>query len=403
MTESKQLSPLAFGLTSAGVLSELYPKESDFSRIDAAVSEDERWMLRAFRVGMRTLGLPSPNPTVGCVFVKDGKELATGSSNAFGLAHAEVAAMHTLSDQSLLRGSTAYVTLEPCAHHGKTPPCLDALVAAGIARCVIALRDPNPLVAGRSIEAMRTKGIVVTENVLANLARAWHQPFITHITEKRLFVALKWAQTLDGCLCDDNRGSQWISGAEARTYTHWLRQRYDAVAVSAQTFLHDKPQLTVRDVPSWVKPRQPLRVVLDLGGRIAALPTPSGGTKLIHVKPGPTAFRSLGPQQAELYVASQDGDLTPILRQLASDEVSHFHGKPLQSLLIEAGPNLLASFLSQKAFDLAHCYISPAFLGTKTLSLASLLPSRAIGALTRSPVVARANLGHDTLLEFAPF
>ncbi|WP_035840931.1 bifunctional diaminohydroxyphosphoribosylaminopyrimidine deaminase/5-amino-6-(5-phosphoribosylamino)uracil reductase RibD [Allgaiera indica] len=228
-------------------------------------------MRLALALGRRGRGNCWPNPAVGCVIVRGGRILGRGWTQPGGRPHAEVVALTQAG--AAARGATAYVTLEPCAHHGKTPPCAEALVAAGVGRVVTALSDPDPRVAGRGHAILRAAGIAVTEGQEADAARRDHLGFLTRVTEGRPMVTLKLATSLDGRIATADGESQWITGAEARRHVHALRLAHDAVLVGGGTARADDPLLTVRGLGA---AHQPVRVVaargLDLpgAGRMAA-------------------------------------------------------------------------------------------------------------------------------------
>lgn len=211
-------------------------------------------MRHAIALGARGLGQVWPNPAVGCVIVRDGRVLARGWTQPGGRPHAERMAL----DQCDARGATAYVSLEPCAHHGKTPPCAEALVRAGVARVVTALTDPDPRVAGRGHAMLRASGVDVAEGVEAAAARAVNTGFLLRVTEGRPMVTLKLALSLDGRIATRTGESRWITGPDARRAVHALRAQHDAVLVGAGTLRADDPDLRVRDLGV---ARQPVRVV----------------------------------------------------------------------------------------------------------------------------------------------
>ncbi len=221
--------------------------------------EDLRFMAVALRLGARGLGLVAPNPAVGCVLARDGVIVGRGWTQPGGRPHAETEALRRAGEAA--RGATAYVSLEPCSHHGKTPPCADALIAAGVVRVVAALRDPDPRVSGRGLERLRAAGIAVTDGVCATEAAGVNRGFLLKIDEGRPMVTLKLATSLDGRLATHTGESQWITGASARAYGHLLRRRHDAVMVGSGTVLADDPQLTVRLPGLEVPP--PVRIVVD--------------------------------------------------------------------------------------------------------------------------------------------
>ncbi|PZR00885.1 MAG: bifunctional diaminohydroxyphosphoribosylaminopyrimidine deaminase/5-amino-6-(5-phosphoribosylamino)uracil reductase RibD [Cereibacter sphaeroides] len=220
-------------------------------------------MRHAFGLGARGLGRTWPNPAVGCVIVKDGRVVGRGWTQPCGRPHAEVRALAQTGEAA--RGATAYVTLEPCAHHGHTPPCAEALIAAGITRVVTALHDPDPRVAGRGHAMLRAAGIDVAEGVGATAARIAHEGFLRRVTLGLPAVTLKLATTLDGRIATASGESRWITGSEARRQVHALRLCHDAVLVGAGTALADDPDLTVRDMGT---SHQPIRVVFDTSLRL---------------------------------------------------------------------------------------------------------------------------------------
>ncbi len=219
---------------------------------------DARYMALALQLGRRGMGRVWPNPAVGCVIVTHGRIVGRGWTQDGGRPHAETVALAQAGEDA--RGATVYVTLEPCAHHGKTPPCAEALIAAGVARVVIAVGDPDPRVAGRGIAMLEQAGIVVETGLLADQARADHAGFLSRITAARPFVTLKLAGTLDGRIATASGESQWITGPEARRAVHMMRARHDAVLVGAGTLRADDPALSVRGLGIT---RQPVRIVVS--------------------------------------------------------------------------------------------------------------------------------------------
>ena len=219
---------------------------------------DARYMALALQLGRRGMGRVWPNPAVGCVIVTHGRIVGRGWTHDGGRPHAETVALAQAGEDA--RGATVYVTLEPCAHHGKTPPCAEALIAAGVARVVVALGDPDGRVAGRGIAMLEQAGIVVETGLLADQARADHAGFLSRITAARPFVTLKLAGTLDGRIATASGESQWITGPEARRAVHMMRARHDAVLVGAGTLRADDPALSVRGLGIT---RQPVRIVVS--------------------------------------------------------------------------------------------------------------------------------------------
>ena len=233
---------------------------------EAQVKDDEWWMMVALQEAQTFTGGASPNPTVGCVIVKDESIIARGVTETFGGRHGEKVAADSVRTESL-QGSTAYVTLEPCSHQGKQAPCAPMLVKLGITRCVIGIQDPFDKVDGGGIKILQDAGVEVRLGILADACRAWHLDFLFHCAYKRPLILAKWAQSLDGQLADDDNQSKWITGAEARAYTHLLRQKCDGIMVGAGTILADKPSLDVRDCKPRIH-RSPVKIIIDHKGKL---------------------------------------------------------------------------------------------------------------------------------------
>src|SRR5699024_3086429 len=221
---------------------------------------DEKWMQLAFDLAEQGAGYVSPNPLVGCVIVSsDGRKVGQGYHERYGQAHAETNAVESVADPALLDGATVYVTLEPCAHHGKTPPCCKMLAKLPIARVVVAMEDPSPKVAGQGISHLREHGITVGVGLLKEQVQRQNEFFLHYQAFNMPFVTLKIAQTMDGYTAAPDGHSEWISGLQAREKVHYWRSRFDAVMVGRNTALLDNPRLTVRHVEG----RQPQRIVID--------------------------------------------------------------------------------------------------------------------------------------------
>ncbi|MGB9773062.1 MAG: bifunctional diaminohydroxyphosphoribosylaminopyrimidine deaminase/5-amino-6-(5-phosphoribosylamino)uracil reductase RibD [Bacteroidota bacterium] len=220
-------------------------------------SKDEYFMARCLALAARGRGSVSPNPMVGAVIVRNGNVLGEGFHERFGGIHAEVSAIKAAHGD--VRGATLYVNLEPCSHWGKTPPCTDLIISSQIARVVVAMKDPNPLVAGKGIRKLAKAGIAVEVGVLEDEARRLNEAYIYFVLRQRPFVALKIAQSLDGDIAAADGSSHWITSKQARTFVHELRSVYDAVLIGARTVALDNPSLTVR----FVNGRTPKRVILD--------------------------------------------------------------------------------------------------------------------------------------------
>jgi diaminohydroxyphosphoribosylaminopyrimidine deaminase/5-amino-6-(5-phosphoribosylamino)uracil reductase len=220
---------------------------------------DEIFMRRAMELALRGMGCVSPNPMVGCVIVHNDRIIGEGWHREYGGPHAEVHAIDNVANKDLIRESTCYVNLEPCSHTGKTPPCADLLVHHHVKRVVIANMDSNPLVAGNGARKLRTAGIEVHTGILDSEGRELNRRFFTYFERQRPFIVLKWAETADGFIAQENFDSKWISNRLSRQLVHKWRAEEDAILVGAKTAAHDNPQLNVRD---WTG-RQPIRIVID--------------------------------------------------------------------------------------------------------------------------------------------
>ena len=330
----------------------------------SASADDYRWMSRAIELAERGLFTTTPNPRVGCVIVRDGCVVGEGWHARAGEPHAEVHALAMASDAA--RGATAYVTLEPCAHHGRTPPCAEALVKAGVARVVTAMEDPNPLVAGRGLDILRAAGIEVIAGVQETLARELNIGFISRMSRGRPWLRLKAAATLDGKTALDNGLSQWITGDDARRDAHRWRARSCAVLTGIGTVRDDDPQLNVRAIPT---ERQPLRIVVD-----ARLETPlnarllDGGPVLIAAAvDNPERIAALQRRGADVVILPNAGgkvDLSALLLELGR--------RGINEVLAESGFKLNGSLLREGCVDELILYLAPALVGDAARGLFNL-------------------------------
>lgn len=330
---------------------------SAFSAADAA------HMARALRLARRGVGATHPNPAVGCVLVRDGRVVGEGFHARAGQPHAEAAALAAAGEAA--RGAEAFVTLEPCAHHGRTPPCADALIAAGVARVVAAHRDPDPRTAGQGLERLRAAGLTVAEGLMSEAARALNRGFIARLERCRSFVTLKLASSLDGRTAMASGESQWITGAAARADVHRQRARHHGILTSAQTVLDDDPQLTAR--PECGAPaRQPERIVLDARGRVP-------GTARVFAEDGVPRWWLVGQgvavtPPAGVEMLCLEGAMPPdpcaVVQQLAA--------AGFNDILIECGPRLAGAWLAAGAVDELLLYVSPSLLGDAARPLAVL-------------------------------
>lgn len=325
---------------------------------------DSRWMAQALRLAERGLYTTSPNPRVGCVLVKDGGVVGEGWHARAGEPHAEVHALRAAGEAA--RGATAYVTLEPCSHHGRTPPCADALIAAGVARVVVAAQDPNPQVAGQGLAKLRTAGIAVECGLMEADARALNIGFFARMTRGTPWVRSKIAMSLDGRTALSNGISQWITGEAARLDVQRWRARSCAVLTGIGTVLADDARLNVREIAT---PRQPLRVVLDSQLR---MPPDArilyGGDVMVYAAvddAGKVALlRDLGAEVVILRDGSGQVDLPAVLRDLGARGVNE--------LLVEAGSILNGALLRAGLVDELVLYVAPQLLGDAARSMAQL-------------------------------
>lgn len=320
-----------------------------------STAEDHRHMVRALELAQRGLYTTTPNPRVGCVIVRGGEVVGEGWHEKAGAPHAEVNALRAAGASA--RGATVYVSLEPCAHHGRTPPCSDALIAAGIARVVVAMRDPNPQVAGRGLRALEDAGIATGCGVLEDEARELNIGFVSRMTRGRPWVRMKLAASLDGKTALLNGKSQWITGAAARRDGHLWRARACAVLTGIGTVKDDDPQLTVREVET---PRQPLRIIVDsrletpLGAKILA----GGGTLVVGAVADSVRMDALEAAGAEVLMlpnAAGKVELGELMRELARREINEVH--------VEAGFKLNGSLLQEGCVDELVVYLAPHLMG----------------------------------------
>lgn len=328
----------------------------------------ETWMARALELARRGLYTTHPNPRVGCVLVKDGRLVGEGYHARAGEPHAEVHALNAAGDAA--RGATAYVTLEPCSHHGRTGPCAVALIEAGVARVVVAMEDPNPAVAGRGIAMLREAGIEVTVGIAEDEARALNVGFVRRMDHGRPFVRLKMAMSLDGRTAMQSGESQWITGPEARRQVQRLRARASAVLTGVESVIFDNSRLTVRadqlglDDAESIATRQPLRVIVDSRLRLpeaAACLTEPGRTLVVAVEGvEEERIERLTRAGAEVLTlpAGDDGrvDLDAVLRHLAEVEQAN-------EVLLETGATLAGAMLDAGLVDEMQLFVAPTLLG----------------------------------------
>jgi len=321
------------------------------------VISDESYMRLALQMAAAAQGQTGCNPVVGCVIVRDGRIVGLGAHLKRGEGHAEVHALAMAGDQA--RGSTVYVTLEPCSHYGRTPPCANRLIEAGVKRVVVACLDPNPLVAGQGLKLLTERGIEITTGVLEQEAQELNEAFFTYITRKRPFVTLKTASTLDGKIAAYTGDSRWITNDMARTYVHTLRQRHQAIMVGVGTVLADDPSLTVRlPVPGV----HPIRIIVD-----SELRTPLH-SKVVQDQEAETIILTTeraDPERARkleqagaMIIACGDGervDLDLAMQTLAEHEIA--------SILLEGGGTLNGAMLKRQLIDKMYLFYAPKIIG----------------------------------------
>ena len=347
---------------------------------------DQRFMRRALQLAVRGCGRVEPNPMVGAVIVRNGRIIAEGRHRRFGGPHAEIEALANCHDP---RGATMYVTLEPCSHHGKTPPCADALIAAGIGRVVVAMVDPFDEVAGRGIERINVAGIEVTVGVCETAARRINAVFLKRLATGMPYVIAKWAQTADGCLSGAGGRQVWISCEAARRQVHRIRGHVDAIITGVGTVLADDPLLTNRGGGD----RQPTRIVVD-----SKLRTPPASQLVATAKQTPLWIATCGRNaKADLLATAgvrvlalegADGrvDLAALLRYCGEEG--------MHRVLIEAGPTLLASAIEADVVDAAIVYVAKRRMSEEGKTAAKIAPviRRRIESAT---VVRTSRVGED--------
>ena len=359
-------------------------------------TEDARWMARALELAARGRGLTSPNPMVGAVIVAGGALVGEGFHRGAGGPHAEVIALDAAGTRA--RGATLYVTLEPCNHQGRTPPCAPAVIAAGGTRVVSAVRDPNPRVPGGGAEALRAAGIDVSVGVREDEARDLNRAFFTAMARRRPHVTLKAAMTLDGKIAAHDGASRWITGEAARQEAHRLRSAADAVVVGIGTALADDPALDVRLGRPW--PREPWRVVVDSQARL-----PRTARVLTAGTPARALVAVTDAAPAERIAALEATGATVLACKSAGghvdlvDLLGHLFALDIIALLVEGGAELNAGFLAADLVDRVAVFVAPKLVGGRGAPTPVGGSGRALGdavALTRA---SGRVVGDDWLIE----
>lgn len=320
---------------------------------------DEYFMKIALDLAKKGIGFTSPNPLVGAVIVKDGKIIGKGYHEKYGESHGEVNALNSAVED--VYNATMYVTLEPCCHFGKTPPCANRIVESGIRKVVIAMEDPNPIVAGKGIEILRNNGVEVKVGVLKEEAEKLNEIFIKYIVTKRPFTILKAGMSLDGKIATYTGDSKWITGEKAREYGHLLRQKVSAILVGVNTVIMDNPMLNTR--LDKVQCKDPIRIILDSNGRNPLT------SKVLNENPSNTiivvtnfapiekinAFKEKGADIIVTPVKNGKVDLQFLMEELGK--------RKIDSLLIEGGGEVNFSFLKENLVDKVIFFIAPKLIG----------------------------------------
>lgn len=314
----------------------------------------ESWMQRCLDLAQKAAGTAAPNPLVGAVLVRNGALLAEGWHQAAGGPHAEVVCLRAFGDGAIPEDAILYVNLEPCAHHGRTPPCADLLIARGVKQVVVGQRDPFPQVAGKGIERLKDAGVRVTENVLRDECRWVQRRFLTSIEQGRPYVILKWARSADGLLDRHprtERGVQRISSPTTDVLVHKWRTEEQAILVGSRTVVNDDPSLTVRHVEG----RQPLRVIIDRQGI-----TPASSRVYADGHPTLLITGRLRPELPVEHVIVEPG--TPVIRTV----LNALHERDIRSVLVEGGAELLGHFIHEGHWDEARVIQGKAVFGSGT-------------------------------------
>lgn len=353
------------------------------------------FMKEALRRARRGRGRTSPNPVVGAVIVRGSEVVGSGAYLGPGTPHAEAAALREAGPKA--KGATMYVTLEPCVHHGMTPPCTEAIASGGIARVVVAMEDPDPRVSGAGSSDLRDRGIRVILGEGEEQARRLNRAYITHRRLGRPFVTLKAAVTLDGRTAAVDGSSRWITGEEARRDAHRERASSDAVCVGVGTVIQDDPQLTAREVRVH---RQPLRVVVDSSGRTPATAKVLDDEAPTVVAVGADAPRNQGLVSAGAEVVLLGGEggrvsIPLLLKSLAE--------RGVLSLMVEGGPTLAGSFVSEGLVDRYLFYMAPRLLGSPgTRGVFEGWSAPVVGQARRLRVASIRRMGEDLRVEALP-
>lgn len=357
----------------------------------------EKFMKEALSLARKGLGRTSPNPVVGSVVVKGGRVIAGGWHKKAGGAHAEIEALRAAGSKA--RGSNLVVTLEPCCHFGKTPPCVEAIIAAGIRKVIVGAPDPNPLVSGKGVAALRAAGIGVTEGVLSAECAALNEGWNKFITTGYPFVTLKLAASLDGRIAASGGDSKWITGVQSRRLVHGMRAQNDAVMVGGLTALKDDPELTVRLVSG----RDPVKVVLDSTLRVPVASkifnNAESGRLIIFASKNAdekraAKARAAGAEVVTLAEAAGGLPLKKVLKELAK--------RGIASVLVEGGGVLASSLLRERLVDELVLFYGPLVIGADGLPMVAPLGLKGLKDAPGFKIVAVKKAGPDIIIKGRP-
>jgi diaminohydroxyphosphoribosylaminopyrimidine deaminase/5-amino-6-(5-phosphoribosylamino)uracil reductase len=355
--------------------------------------EDTHWMRQAIALAWQALYVAAPNPRVACLIVRDGQVLASGTTQAVGGPHAEAMALKQAQERAVdIAGAVVYVTLEPCSHHGRTPPCVDALIAARPARVVIAMSDPNPLVAGQGIARLQAAGIAVTRNVCVDEALAVNPGFVARMVRNTPWVWMKLASSLDGRIALGNGESQWITGPAAREDGHHWRARSCVVLTGSGTVKADDPQMNARHVDT---PRQPIKAIVDTRFEVDenARLFDGGKTWVFTCRSDVEKAERLAARNVrviEVPLAGRRADLNAIMRWMGQNEVNEVH--------VEAGSRLSGALLEAGCVDELLVYLAPVLLGGDAIDMVRMKPLQRLADARRFEFIDTQSLSPDIRL-----
>lgn len=368
------------------------------------IEKDRMYMARAFELAQKGRFTTSPNPNVGCVIVLNDEIVGEGYHQKAGEPHAEVFALRMAGDKA--KGATAYVTLEPCSHHGRTPPCAEALINAGIKRVVASMQDPNPQVAGRGLYMLSKAGIETSTNVLLDEAEAINRGFLKRMRTAFPYIQLKLAASLDGKTALGSGESQWITSAEARRDVQVLRAQASAILSTSSTVIADNPSLTVRwnELPADIQKvypkeqlRQPIRIILDNHHRVTAdhkVTQVGGECWLVSDKPDNEAVWQGKVEQLAIPTDNNGTDLVILMMQLAKKNVN--------SIWVEAGEKIAGSLLRLGLVDELIVYIAPKLLGNNARGLINLPPLDSLSDAPKFEFTEVIQVGDDLRVRLRP-